>query len=81
MSSPSLVTRSYNVPTSCLKVDIMNGQLTMMASMCDDRDVSQACALRNFIFVVGSWRDIDFTSVKTCESYDVLKNEWARLPC
>lgn len=50
---PSLLARSYDVPTSCFKVNIDTGELTVQANMLFGRRWHAICSMENFIYVVG----------------------------
>jgi len=62
-------------------VDMPNKRLIKKASMKDKRDSHASCYAGGFIYVIGgvTLRDNKRTVLRSCERYDIVKDEWAEI--
>ena len=74
-SKQSLLCRKYNVMHSCLHIDLTSGDLEEHPHMQIGRQFHAVCFIGHYIYVVGG-RDSKMKSIRECERYDVLKNQW-----
>ena len=71
---PTLLKNFYKVPRSCIKIDIVTGELTQQNHMNVGRSYGHSlCAIGHVIYVVGG-EDPYRWNIDTCESFNVLKN-------
>jgi len=77
---PSLVAREYDVPRSCLRVNLSNGELTQQRDMTDGRFSFAICNIGQQIFIFGGCNPDTFTSLQSGEMFNMLSNTWVSLP-
>ena len=76
---PSLLTRDYDVPRSCIRVDLNGGKAKQMRNMLSERLLFSVCVIGHKIYVIGGRNDKG-TLVKVTDYYDIIRDRWHRLP-
>ena len=75
--SPSLLSHPYNVQRSCLLLNIETAKISMKEPMRCARAFDHAVAcVKNYLFVVGGWKNKCDEVVKDVERYDVVREQW-----
>ena len=74
---PSLLGRKYDVPKSCMKIDMATGEIVKLADMRECRSSFGLCVLRNIIYVFGGRHGKNYNEeVEGCEKYNILTDRW-----
>ena len=77
--SPSLLTHTYNVPRSCLFIDLSTGIISEKSQLISGRSHFGVSHITNYIYVVGGWGS-NGEGDMTCERYSIPNDKWEKMP-
>ena len=73
-----MLTYKYNVPRSCILIDLKTEIVKEKNQMITGRWYHSVCHINNFIYAIGGVDTKDY-AVSSCERYSILDNKWRKL--
>lgn len=77
-SIPSFLSRQYDVPEACLKIDLQYYSVVQKASMRYGRYQFGLCSIGHMIYVIGGSGRNDM-GIDDCERYNTFTDKWTKL--
>ena len=79
LTQPSLLAHKYDVPTSCLKINLPLNEVSQQSPMNMGRQCFALCHIGHHIYVVGGVDRNYEGYIYSCERYNMLTNKWTEL--
>ena len=77
----TLLPRDYDVPTSCIRIDLVSQEFDVRSSLLSSRFQFAICNIGKYVYAIGGCNSWTNKINDTCDKYDLLTDKWTSMPC